>query len=204
VRFPRWAGTHTDTRIAYLSGGTLRVVAGDGTGDRAIGPAAPVAPAWRPGAAFTLAYAGPRGRVHVSGRFRTAGGARPLRLAWSSDGARLLVLRRRTLDVYDAQGRRLQHDAGRFADAAFLPGTHRLAVLSPHAVQLLAPRRTLFRTTGTLQRLVPSPDGRRLLVTWPEADQWLFVPVAPRRRLTAVGNIAEQLGAGLPVGGWTS
>jgi hypothetical protein len=34
-----WGGTLTDTRIAYLSAGTLRVVAGDGTGDHAIGPA---------------------------------------------------------------------------------------------------------------------------------------------------------------------
>ena len=33
VRFPRWSGTATDTRIAYLSGGRLRVVAGDGTHD---------------------------------------------------------------------------------------------------------------------------------------------------------------------------
>jgi hypothetical protein len=140
----------------------------------------------------------------VTGGFHTAAGARPLRLAWSSDGARLLVVRAGALDVYDAGGRRLEHETGRFVDAAFLPGTHRLAVLSPHAVQLVAPRRTLFRTTGTLQRLVPSPDGRRLLVTWPEADQWLFVPVAPRSRLTAVGNIAEQLGGSVPVGGWTS
>ena len=34
VRFPRWGGTQTDTRIAYLSRGRLRVVAGDGKGDR--------------------------------------------------------------------------------------------------------------------------------------------------------------------------
>jgi hypothetical protein len=34
-----WGGTATDTRIAYLAGGTLRVVAGDGTGDHAVGPA---------------------------------------------------------------------------------------------------------------------------------------------------------------------
>ena len=34
VRFPRWGGTKTDTRIAYLSGGQLRVVGGDGKGDR--------------------------------------------------------------------------------------------------------------------------------------------------------------------------
>src|SRR5919201_6473455 len=39
-RFPAWTGTRSDTRIAYVSRGRLRVVAGDGTGDRAIAPAA--------------------------------------------------------------------------------------------------------------------------------------------------------------------
>ena len=34
-----WGGTATDTRIAYLARGTLRVVAGDGTGDHSVGPA---------------------------------------------------------------------------------------------------------------------------------------------------------------------
>ena len=34
IRFPRWGGTRTDTRIAYLSGDELRVVGGDGKGDR--------------------------------------------------------------------------------------------------------------------------------------------------------------------------
>jgi hypothetical protein len=38
-RAPIWTGTRTDTRITYLSGGQLRIVAGDGTGDRALGPA---------------------------------------------------------------------------------------------------------------------------------------------------------------------
>ena len=36
-RFPAWTGTRTDTRIAYVSRGALRVVAGDGTGDQLIG-----------------------------------------------------------------------------------------------------------------------------------------------------------------------
>ena len=35
-RRPAWTGTRTDTRIAYLSSGQLRIVAGDGTGDHAI------------------------------------------------------------------------------------------------------------------------------------------------------------------------
>lgn len=208
IRFPRWSGTHVDTRIAYLSGGRLRVVAGDGTGDREVGPAAaaPLAPAWRPGGApFTLAYADVRGHVWVfqpdTGKllFRTAAGAIPERLAWSADGGRLLVLRPAGLAVYDLAGRRVGAVRGRFVDAAWVGG--KVALLSRHAVSLAG--RTLFRTTGRLGQVIPSPDGRWLLVTWPQADQWLFVPTRAGRHLTAVGNIREQLGGGFPVAGWT-
>lgn len=181
--FPRWTGTPTDTRIAYLSGGRLRVVAGDGTGDRAIGPAPPaaVAPAWGPG--FTLAYADVRGRVWTldaeTGKVlaRTAPGPRPRKLLWRDD--RLLVVRT--------------------GDAALVGD--RVARLSSHALRLGG--RTLFRTTGTLGQVVPSPDGRWLLVTWPEADQWLFVRVRDGR-VRAIGNIAEQLDGAFRVDGWTS
>ncbi len=209
VRFPRWGGTRVDTRIAYLSGDHLRVVAGDGKGDREAGPApaAPVAPAWRPGGApFTLAYADTRGRIWVfepdtgTLRFRTGAGERPTKLVWSRDGSSLLVVRPHAIDVYDLRGRRGAHAAGRFVDAAFVGG--RLAVLRPH--ELTLGTRTLFRTTGTLRQLVPSPDARWLLVTWPEADQWLFVGTGGRPRVTAVANIAEQLGGGFAVDGWTS
>jgi len=208
VRLPRWSGTRVDTRIAYFSGQRLRVVAGHGTNHREVGPAmgASVAPAWRPGGApFTLAYADLRGRVWVfepdTGKllFRTHGGPTPLKLEWSRDGAHLLVLRARTADVYDAGGRRTSHAVGRFVDAAFV-GT-RLALLSPHTVALNGT--TLFRTTGRLRQVVASPDGRWLLLTWPQADQWLFVRTAGRHRVTAVANIAEQLGGGFAVDGWT-
>jgi outer membrane protein assembly factor BamB len=206
VRFPRWAGTHTDTRIAYLTRDRLHVVAGDGTGDREVGPAAaaPVAPAW--GAGFTLAYADTHGRVWAfdpeTGRvdFRTPAGPRPRRLAWSRDGTRLLVVRPHALDVYNAGGRRVAHDGGAFVDAAFVG--RRVAALSPNAVRL--GNRVLFRTTGRLVRVVPSPDGRWLLVTWPGADEWLFVPTGRGRRLSAVANISKQLGGAAPLGGWTS
>jgi hypothetical protein len=209
VRFPRWAGTHTDTRIAYLSGDRLHVVGGDSRGDRELGPAAaaPVAPAWRQASEpLELAYADLRGHVwalvpdtgHVV--FRTPVGARPRRLQWSKDGSRLLVVRARALDVYDARGRRVSHRVGRFVDAAFVGDS--IAALSPHAVTLGT--RVLFRTTGRLGRVVPSPDGRWLLVTWPVADEWLFVPTSKGRRLRAVANIAEQLGGASQPEGWTS
>jgi hypothetical protein len=74
-------------------------------------------------------------------------------------------------------------------------------MLTRHAVVL--DRRVLFSTTGRLGQVVPSPDGRWLLVTWPEADQWLFVPTNGGR-VRAVGNISAQLGSGFPVAGWTS
>jgi hypothetical protein len=66
VRHPRWGGTKTDTRIAYLSQGKLRVVGGDGRGDRLLDPLADEqAPAWQPGPGHRLAYARRDGTVRV-------------------------------------------------------------------------------------------------------------------------------------------
>jgi hypothetical protein len=66
VRFPRWGGTLTDTRIAYLSGGGLRVVGGDGRGDRRLDAlAATSAPVWLPGPGHRLAYARRDGSVRI-------------------------------------------------------------------------------------------------------------------------------------------
>jgi hypothetical protein len=41
-----------------------------------------------------------------------------------------------------------------------------------------------------------SPDGRRLLVPWPEADQWLFVSPARAGHVGAVANIRRQFAPG--------
>ena len=66
VSFPRWGGTKTDTRIAYLSQGELRVVGGDGRGDRLLDRLADERPpAWQPGAGHRLAYARRDGSVRV-------------------------------------------------------------------------------------------------------------------------------------------
>ena len=69
VRFPRWAGTATDTRIAYLTRSRLHVVRGDGTKDvdECGEPgAARVAPAWRPGDGFVLPCEPLRCHVHAA------------------------------------------------------------------------------------------------------------------------------------------
>jgi hypothetical protein len=80
--------------------------------------------------------------------------------------------------------------------AVALAGTHGG---SPHV---------LFSTPGRLSEFAWSPDGTRLLIAWPDADQWLFVPAAGRGRVRAIGGIAAQFApgdraAGFPrVEGW--
>ena len=86
-------------RVAYLSGDQLRVVAGDGSGDRLLKPrVAPIAPAWRPGRRHVLAFAKTRSDLRVvdadSGRqldaYRTPD---PITaIEWSANGDLILVL----------------------------------------------------------------------------------------------------------------
>src|SRR5437016_14247581 len=111
VADPSWFAP-TGYRVAYLSGNDLRVAAGDGTGDHLLAArVARVAPAWRPGNPYELAYLTARGRLVV--RDGDSGlrvwSARPgvsvRELAWSADGQRLLVLSHREVLLYDASGR---------------------------------------------------------------------------------------------------
>ncbi len=203
VRLPRWGGTATDTRIAYLSGDRLRVVAGDGTGDAAAGerPPAEVAPAWRAGFGFVLAYADTSGLVDAlllakGGQLWTSEApGTPRSLEWSSDAEQLLVLSAGRISILDADsGRRLGGKAA--ADvvaAAYRPGTHAFAELhgGPGGSRITLGERTLFSSGGELRGLTWSPDGRWLLTGAPEADQWVFVR-ADGRGIVAVSNVSAQ------------
>ena len=212
VTSPRWAGTETDTRIAYFAGSGIRVVAGDGTGDRLLVPDARGQLAWRPGAGLVLAYAS-AGEVRVvdveSGRLLWRAAVRPARpptqVAWSSDGRRLLVSSSRNLRVYSGRGELLYElgpGAAPIRAAELAPSGRSLAFAQKAAgrTQLwIVPRiradgsaaRRLFEGAGDFEGLAWSPDGRWLLVSWPAADQWVFVR-ADGSSIRAVANVSEQ------------
>ncbi|MDX6507779.1 MAG: hypothetical protein QOG06_2423 [Gaiellaceae bacterium] len=159
-RFPAWTGTRSDTRIAYIASGRLRIVAGDGTGDQAIGPAAPAPPVWAPGLDRVLLY---------------------------SNGHRTVV--------YDAGSGTVLH--------------------RPHLQPRRSPRirtrngqsevtvgsRVVFRGTGVFDQVVQSPDLRWLLVSWPTANQWVFIRERPRK-IVGVSRITQQFGRGARIDGW--
>jgi len=208
VSRPSWGGTRTDTRIAYLSGTTLRVVAGDGSGDRVVATsAAPVAPVWLPRAPHALTFATQDGRLITvslqTGRelWRSARGDRVERLQWSTDGRRLLVLRGGNVEIRDRTGSLftgIRPPNGRVSAATFRPGSHAVAYVTllggRSRVSLLdEPSRTLLTVAGRVTQLAWSPDGSTILVPWPQADQWLFIP---RRigKLRAVDGISAQFG----------
>lgn len=208
LRLPAWGGVHDNTRIAYLSHRNLHVVAGDGTGDAAKcagGGLALVAPAWQPRSLSVLAFAAADGRVYVFDVtdcrlvLRTEPGPVPAKLQWSSDGKRLLVVGRRTR-VYDLHGRVLASASG-VADATFVGRSHVVAMVRGASVELGAS--TVFHATG-LRQVVSSPDGRWLLLTWPAANQWVFVGVKAPHTIRAFSAIAGQFGGRTfpAVSGW--
>ncbi|HYZ79525.1 MAG TPA: hypothetical protein VE596_19355 [Gaiellaceae bacterium] len=218
VRFARWGGSRVDTRVAYLSGSRLHMVAGDGTGDVDLcgePPAARIAPAWQPTPVRVVAYADARGRVSVidadtcSLAWRSPPFPEPRALRWSDDGRRLLLVTRDKLAVFGlSRGTPLAVRWMRgVTDAAFAPRSHELAlvrrgeVLALSADRLRATPRRLFRLTGRIGQIAWSPNGRWLLVTWPDADQFLFVR---GRHIRAVSGISRQFGGGAfpSIGGW--
>ena len=201
VRAPRWSPS--GFRVAYLSGNTLRVVAGDGTGDRRVDAAQDVAPAWMPGTEHVLAYADRNGTVNVMStddgaiRWTAAGSAAsPSKLEWSSDGERLLVVRRleggRTaLVVFDGDGRRRQYLEleGIPIRAAFSPRGHRFAL-----VRRIGPRSELLvAEADTLRRQTPvfSGRGRFSDVAW-SPGRTLVAPRLAERRPVALHPLGKR------------
>jgi hypothetical protein len=216
VRHPRWAPS--GFRVAYLSGNSVRVVAGDKTGDGRLDAARDVAPAWKPGNEHVLAYVDRGGSVNVVATdtrttlwTATGAAAAQMELEWSADGQRLLAVRRLALRfaliVFDANGLRLQtlEFPGRPLEAAFAPKGHRVAVirrLGPRSQLLvvdadtLRRQRVVFSGLGRFSDVAWSPGGRWLLLGWPSADQWLFIRSTDVSKIKAVSSLAAQFNPG--------
>jgi hypothetical protein len=140
------------------------------------------------------------------------------RLEWSRDGALLLVQGPDTLRVYDTRGR-LRYD---LLDSARGPApvvtatfsrTNAIAFVQraggrsslwtiPRLVPDASAARQLFAGPGTFRSVTWSPHGLWIAVAWTDPDQWVFVPASGRRRVRAVANVAEQLGADARIAGW--
>jgi hypothetical protein len=219
VADPRWL-PGTGFRIAYRAGGGLRVVGGNGEGDRLVAERlAPVAPAWRPGEERLLTYVDGSGRIHLVGtddrreRWRT-GPAQPARgLEWSNDGKWLLAWSPNLIRLYGAGGRldtaiRVPKRTDEVLAATFKPGTRSIAYAAfgkktGKSSVFVFKRNSIerFSGVGRFTKLTWSPDRKWLLVSWPSADQWVFLEIPGGvRRIDAVGGIAAEFDPGA-VGG---
>jgi hypothetical protein len=160
-------------RIAYFVGSILHVINGDGTGDRTIGPADPRVPPRWLGTTHEVTY------TTRDGSARVVDADRP------------------------ASARTLGH--GREARGEPRPGTGSLARIErrgPRSIVTVGGTQ-VFAGAGRLGGLAWSPDGRWLLVTWPDADQLVFLRVGRRPKLVAYANIARQFGSFPELAGWS-
>ena len=229
ISWVRWGGTATDTRIAYLTGRNLRVVGGDGKGDRLIARnVALTAPAWLPRLGpHLLAFADGKGGIHLVDvdrppLLRAARRAEvPEQLRWTGDGSRLLVLAPSSLRIlrpdrsvvrtiklaYGPHSLAVQPVGKRFALTQHFGSDRSELLLYDAGRPFRAPQRR-FAATGDFTGLEWSPDGRWLLLAWPTADQWLFISATGAPKTEAVARVAEQFstGDGAPnfpaLGGW--
>jgi hypothetical protein len=212
----RWAPS--GFRVAYRAGSTLRVAVANGTGDRLVArEVAPVAPAWRPEPSVrnVLAYADAAGRVtvvDVDSRARLSR-TRPIprvrELYWSADGKLLLAVTRTEVHpILDARGRTvrtLELPRGHvLVDAEFAPSGRTVAYTdfdpasetSKLAADDGTSARFLQSGEGKLEDVAWSPNGRWLLVGWPDANQWLFLRVPGVRKIEAVDDIRREFDPG--------
>jgi hypothetical protein len=187
VTNPAWAPS--GFRIAYLSGDDLRVVAGDGTGDRLVArDVAPVAPVWLVSRKSKLAADSTGAGTHVLAYVDRS----KVRRAVDVDSGETVRLGRSDLDRLAAL------DAGfaLFPDGERTARVTRRGDRSVLVLEREGRTRPIFSAPGRLTDPTWSPDGRWLLVGWPQADQWLFIRSDRPRHVIAFDRISAQFDPG--------
>jgi hypothetical protein len=210
-------------RVAYLAAGSLRLVAGDGSGDHdLVDFVAPIAPAWEPGTAATHRLALLRDDGAIELRDADSGAviwsrrpaSAPRQLLWSPDGRLLVAAAPRSLSLYSPGGRLQARWAppggSRIEQAAFAPGgSHRLALVLARArpqadsvetttatpAGLRAGARLLLSLPERLTGLRFSPRGDWLLVSSAAADQWAAIRARGPVTLVTIDRIAARFAA---------
>jgi hypothetical protein len=162
VRSPRWAGSETDTRIAYVDRSGVRVVGGDGRGDRLVAAGGRGPLEWRAGEHFVLAYSGRSGRrtLHDVTADRVLGRSTPGR-------ASAEVRRRGSGSEVVVRGRVVFRTPGVLEGLAPSPDGHWLLVGWPAADQWL-----FVRTNGTGLRAISNVSEQFRSRSFPRVDGW--------------------------------
>jgi hypothetical protein len=193
IRAARWS-PDLGYRVAYVTDDDrLRVVAGDGTGDRPLAPTGAAIPAWRPGGDDALAFVTPAGRLEVRDVDTRALIERPRgsvpratrALSWSAGGRLVAAAGPRQIRIFDLRRDDTERIAARprerFAAAAFSPAHPTLARISRTGGRsTVRAGRELFATRGRIGAAAWSPDGRWLMLETPDQLVAVRVVGAPR------------------------
>lgn len=225
VSDPRWAPTPGERIAYRAGTGLWAVAGdGTGKRELAAATA-PVAPAWSPIGAPQLAYVSADGVLRIadseSGRVLASTPALPGigQLEWGAGNSLMLEVSSRSLRLRTARpakpaaqpklagARRLPVPAGAtVVDTALAPERELVAAVltrwrdhgTRSSVVVFGPgggARRLLTVPGSLGEVAWSPDGRRLLVAWPYANQWLFLPLG-RGEGSAVANVSTAFAPG--------
>jgi len=228
IRAARWSPAN-GYRVAYLTDGDrVRVVAGDGTGDRPLAAAGATIPAWRPGSDQALAFVSPGGRLELrdvdTGALiqRARGDVPPgtRALSWSARGRLIAAAGPREVRVFDLRrdrSRRLgsgPHE--RFTAAAFSPAGATLARISRAGGRsTVRAGREPFATGGRISgadgrstvragRELFATRGRIPRVAWSPDGRWLMLETP--EQLVAVRVVGAPRVLSFPGGrleGWS-
>ena len=183
VHDPRWAPS--GVRVAYRSAGDLWIVNGDGSDPRRIARnVGPTAPQWLPPSAKAkiapaeavdlVAYIDRRGKVRVV----------------SGDSGTPIP----NSKTYQPSLHELKTDWAIGPDGA--ARIERRRGRSRVVVAGGGTRSVLLAKPGRLTGPTWSPDGHWLLVGWPAADQWLFIPIKRSDEVIPIDSISEQFAPG--------